>query len=74
MSSTHNPFRVRTAYDKICVWFDINGKPSRRYCTRTFRTKDGALGLERIGHRGSKISTAAHAAYIHPVILIERIA
>ncbi len=73
MAQNHNPFRVRTEFDTLCVWFVINRRPSRRYCTRTFRTKDGALGLERqTGH--SKIATAPRSAIIDPVILIQKIA
>lgn len=66
----HNPFRKRSAADKLCVWFDIDGRPSRRYCTRTYRTRDGALGLERKTRFGS-VCTAAHSALTHPVILIQ---
>jgi hypothetical protein len=66
----HNPFRKRTKSDKLCIWFLINGRPSRRYCTNTFRTNEGALGLERTVGK-SKIATAAHAAIIDQVLHIE---
>lgn len=68
----HNPFRVRTAYDKLCVWLEHKGKPMRLYCTRTFRSKSGLLGLERITPT-SKISTASSHGYVNQILLIEQL-
>jgi hypothetical protein len=71
---THNPFRKRSRYDRICVWFNVSGVPTRRYCTKTYRTREGALGLVRSNADGThRLATAAHAAFIHPVILIEKL-
>jgi len=72
MEQKHNPFRVRTAYDKLCVWLEDKGKPMRLYCTRTFRTKDGLLGLERITN-GGRIATAKDHAYLNQILIIEKI-
>jgi len=69
---TSNPFRKRSPFDKICVWLLVSGKPLRFYCTSYFRTKDGALGLERIMGK-SRIATAAKSAITEQILTIEQL-
>lgn len=68
---THNPFRTRTPHDKLRVWVNNSGAPLRFHCTRTFRTEDGLLGLERVFPDGGSIATTPTSSIIDSVILIE---